>query len=776
MGANTAILSVVDTGWLRPLPFDDASALVSLWLEDPAETGEERVPLTGADMADLRHEPGLFAAVSGWEPTTPVLTGVDAAEVVTGAAVTEGMFSRVLRVQPLLGRTFLPDEDRPDAAPAVVLSHGFWSERFGGDPEAIGRSVVLDGVPHVVVGVMTPDFHPPFRSDAHLWTPAGLSAERCRRDCRALPAIARLAPGTTLPVARDRATALTSRLAESHPETNAGITARLAPLGRDRSTLSAESMRALVLAGLLVLVITCANVAVLLVVRGLERVREMAIRSSVGATGMAMIRHLVKESAALALVGGFLGVGMAVWGIEGLERLAPSGLVGVREVEVKIGILLSAMGLAVFVGVLSGVVPAWLMTRRRGVPVEGGIRLTTGQPRKAHGWTPAIVVTEVALAVVLAVGAGSVAQDLRTATAEARGVRSEGLLTMTVTLPADRYRDPPRRLELIEALSRELGGMPGTFSVGVTGALPSDGSEILRPVMVEGEVADASTPPRRARVRPVSEEYFYTMGQRMAEGRGFRDADGATAEPVAVLDATAARRLFADPPRSPVGSRLAMGEVPGIVWRTVVGVVDDAPGDGAEGGPVVYVPLAQAPAERPTFVVRVDDDPARYVDDARNALLDVDPTLAAVRIAPLRDIVAEAHAGERFAAVLSSAFAVLALLLSVVGLYGVMAHGVSARLRELGLRKAVGATASDLRLSVLGRAGGLAALGVVIGSVVAGFLLRGSGPGLPLWTTAATPLVYAGVLTLVALAALLGALHPMHRSGSVDAVATLGRE
>lgn len=775
MGANTTILSVVDTGWLRPLPFDDASALVSLWLEDPPEAGEERVPLTGADMADLRREPGLFAAVSGWEPTNPVLTGVDAAEVVAGAAVTEGMFSRVLRVHPLLGRTFLPDEDRPDAAPTVVLSHGFWSERFGGDPEAIGRSVVLDGVPHVVVGVMPPDFHPPFRPDAHLWTAAGLPAERCRRDCRALPAIARLAPGTTLPVARARATALTSRLAESHPETNAGITARLAPLGRDRSALSAESVRALALAGFLVLVIACVNVAVLLVARGLERVREMAIRSSVGATGVAMGRHLVKESVALALVGGLIGVGMAVWGIEGLERLAPTGVVGVRQVEVNVAILLASIGLAVAIGVLSGVVPAWLMARRRGVPVEGGIRLTTGQPRKPHGWTPAIVVTEVALAVVLAVGAGSVVQDLRTDTARALGVRSDGLLTMTVTLPADRYGDPPRRLDLEEALTLELEGMPGAFSVGVTGALPSDDSEALRPVMVEGEVADASTPPRRTRVRAVSEEYFYTVGQRMSEGRGFRDADGATAEPVAVLDATASRRLFSDPPRSPVGSRLAMGEVPGVVWRTVVGVVDDAPGDGVEGGPVVYVPLAQEPAERLTFLVRVDDEPARYVDDARDALVDVDPTLAPGRIAPLRDLVAEAQAGERFAAVLSSAFAVLALLLSVVGLYGVMAHDVSARLRELGLRKAVGATASDLRLGVLGRAGGLAALGVVIGSVVAGLLFRGSDPGIP-WPTVTPPLVYAGVLTLVALAALLAALQPMHRSGAVDAVTALGRE
>lgn len=774
MGANTAILSVVDTGWLRPLPFDDASALVSLWLEDPAEAGDERVPLTGADMSDFRSEPGLFAAVSGWEPTAPVLTGVDAAEVLTGAAVTEGMFSRVLRVHPLLGRTFLPDEDRPDAAPTVVLSHGFWSERFGGDPEAIGRSVVLDGVPHVVLGIMPSDFHPPFRPDAHVWTPAGLTVERCRRGCRALPAIARLAPGTTLPVARDRATALARRLAESHPDTNADITARLAGLGRDRSTLSPEAVRALVVAGLLVLLIACANVAMLLVARGLERVREMAIRSSVGATRMAVGRHLVRESLALALVGGLLGVGMAVWGIEGLERLAPSGLVGVREVEVNVVIVLEAMGLAVLIGILSALVPAWLVGRRRGVLVEGGVRLATGAPRK-HGWTPVIIVAEVALAVVLAVGAGSVLQDLRSATAEALGVRSDGLLTMTVMLPADRYRDPHRRVELTEALTRELADMPGSFSVGVTGALPSDDSEIPLPVTVEGEVADASTPARRARVRPVSEEYFYTVGQRMTEGRGFRSVDGPGAEAVAILDGVAARRLFSDPPRSPVGARLAVGDGPDAVWRTVIGVVDDAPGEDLEGGPVVYVPLAQSPPDRPTFVVRLDDEPAGYVDDAREALLAVDPTLAAGRIAPLRDVVAEAHAAERFGAVLSSAFAVLALLLSVVGLYGVVAHDVSARLRELGLRKAVGATESQLRSRVLRRAGGLAALGLVIGAAVAGYLLRGSGPGMP-WPTATTPLVYAGIVTLVALVALLAALHPMQRSGSVDAVAALGRE
>jgi hypothetical protein len=381
----------------------------------------------------------------------------------------------------------------------------------------------------------------------------------------------------------------------------------------------------------------------------------------------------------------------------------------------------------------------------------------------------------VALAVVLAVGAGSVLQELRTATTEALGVRSDGLLTMTVTLPADRYRDPDRRVEVTEAVARELEGMPGTFSVGVTGALPSDASEMPRPVAAEGEVADASTPTRRARVRPVSEDYFYTVGQRMSEGRGFRSADAPAAEPVAILDVTAARRLFSDPPRSPVGGRLAVGEGPDAVWRTVVGVVDDAPGDGAEARPVVYVPLDQAPPERATFVVRLDDEPARHIDDAREALMAVDPTLAAVRIAPLRDVVADAYAAERFGAVLSSAFAALALLLSVVGLYGVVAHDVSARLRELGLRKAVGATEGDLRSRVLGRAGGLAAVGLVVGGAGAGFLLRAPGPGIP-WSTVTTPLVYAGVVTLVGLVALLAALHPMHRSGSVDAVAALGRE
>ncbi|MDX1646129.1 MAG: ABC transporter permease [Longimicrobiales bacterium] len=775
VGSGTAIFSVVDAGWLRPLPFDDASALVSLWMERPLEAPGDRIALTGADIADFRAEPGLFAAVSGWEPIDPVLAKEDGGEVVPAAAVTEGLFSRVLRAHPLLGRTFLPDEDRPGALPTVVLGHGFWRDRFAGDPTAIGRSVVLDGVPHLIVGVMPSGFRPPFRPEAALWTSARLPTSRCRGDCRALTVVARLAPGTGLPVARARAVALTERLRASYPDTNGGMSAGMEALGRDLSLLSAEEVRRLLTAAGLVFLVACANLGMLLVVRGTVRAREMSIRASMGASPRALRRELVWDGTAVALVGGFLGTGLAVWALEGLERAAPHGLVGVRTVDVDASILLAALGLSLATGILAGLLPAWILGGLGRRPVRALSGWSGGSSPPGSMLSSGVVAVEIALAAMLAVVAGSTIHDARRSVADLAGSRGEDLLVMEVLLPADRLGPSSSRSGVFDAIRRELEGMPGAFSVGMSSGLPLTDVGPVRRVLVEGEPEDPSAPPPRARVRSVSPGFFYTVGQRLREGRGFQIGDDASGEAVAIVDASAARRLFGDPPRSPLGARIALGGGDDAVRRAVVGVVEDAPGEDRGGAGVIYLPFDQADVEILHVAVRVDGDPGEAIAEARAALGRVDPALALGVAAPARELAATLHADRRFVATISSVSAAVALLLSVLALYALIAHDMGRRMPELGLRKALGATEGELRYQVAQRAVAVTTVAILVGALVAGSRLgKDQGRIVGTWSDALP--VYGGALALVAISAMLAMVHTSRGAAGVDVVSALQGE
>lgn len=778
VGTNTAILSVVDATRLRPLPFDDASALVSVWLEGTQEADGERIRLTAADLADFRAEPGLFGALAGWRPVTPTYGGVAAPEVVDAAEVTAGMFSGVLRVRPILGRTFLPEEDRPGAGPTVLLSHGFWSEHFGSDPEVIGRSVSLDDVPHVVVGVMPPGFVPPFHPSADLWTPARLDAARCRRGCPTVAALGRLATGTSLAVSRDRASMLALRLEESYPETNAGLKPSVASLTEELRRLSADSARRLFVGGGLVLLIACANVALLLLARGLDRARELRVRRALGATGGRLVRQLLTESVTLAAIGGVLGLGVAVWGVEALTRTAPAGLFEGARPTVDTGILLAVVLLTLVTGAVFGSAPALAAALGRATLPGAPPHMPRGTgSRRGRAVADALrggaVALQVGLATAMAIGAGGLIQGLHSATTDGLGFDPEGVLAVRVQASPDRIEDPATAAELVRRLEDGLAALPGAFSVGASGSLPLDDAVGEVALTLEDDDPTSSEPSQTLRVRRVSSGYFYTVGQRLSEGRWFRPQDDAEREPVVILNATAARRFFRDPPRSPVGSRVALGDGRPI-WRTVVGVVRDERRTGGDRPPepVAYLPIAQAPPEALALVVRIDGEPTELIEEARAALADVDPTLYAGVVEPMTARVDEAYAAERFASVLATVFASIALILAVVGLYGVLAHGVASRLRELGLRRAVGATDDDLRRRVLVRAAGVVCVGVVLGWVGAVLFVEGldtavAGAGLR------TPVVYAMTLTVLAVGGVAASAWPIRRSISMDPAAAL---
>lgn len=783
IGANAAIISVVDATRLRPLPFDDASSLMDVWLEPDGPADAQRGDLTAADLMDLRAEPGLFAALAGWRPTTATYVGLTTQEVLDAAEVTAGMFGGVLRVQPLLGRSFLPEEDRPGAAPTVLLSHAFWSDHFGGDPGTIGRSVVLDGTPHVVVGVMPPALRPPFQPSAEVWIPARMEVRRCRGGCPTVSAVGRLASGTGLEVARDRAAALGRRLAESYPETNRGVAPSLTPLSDSRVRMSPRTTSLLLSAGALVLLLACSNVALILLARGVDRSREMGVRRTVGASRGSLMGQLLLESVGLALTGAVLGVGVAVWVLEALQRSAPPDLLGGAQLSLDATILGWVALITVGAGLAFGVGPAAV-----GARVDGPL----GRPRPVVGaragrtMRGALGAFQIGVATVVIIGAGGLLRSFQHASGDALGFDPGDVLTVSVDLGSSSpFAGALDRGERVSLAIERLEAVAGVFSVGAAASLPFQEHAVPAEILVRDDEDSHQTLSGTVVVRSVSPAYFYTMRQRLSEGRWFRPEDDDASAPVAIISSTAARRLFHDPPRSPLGAALAVGADVALgeemslgadspAWRTVVGVVRDewSHSELRPSEAVVYLPMGQAVPEAAHLVARVDGDPQSIAGTIRAALGEIDNDWRSGEVVPFEDRVHEAYAGERFGAVLAGSFAAVALVVSLVGLFGVLAHVVTTRVREWGLRRAVGATDGEVRGAVLARGATLALAGAILGGAYAGLFAEGldatfGGVGLR------TPLVYAGAVTILSVAVLVVSAWPAKQSVSVDVVSAL---
>ncbi|MDX1495195.1 MAG: FtsX-like permease family protein, partial [Longimicrobiales bacterium] len=767
-------------------PFDDASSLVRVWMRSESPDGAAQAGLTAADLRDLRAEPGLFAALAGWRSAEPTYVGLADERPLKAAEITADLFPGVLRVQPFLGRTFLPEEDRPGSPPVTVLSHRFWGDELGGDPTIIGRSLVLDGESFVVVGVMPPDFRTPFMSEAELWMPARLELERCRAGCPTLSAVGRLAGGTTVPVARDRATVVARRLAESYPGTNRGVVPELGPLRDSAAGMSAETTGLLQTAGVLVLLIASFNVAILLLARGLDRAREMRVRHAVGASRSQLVRQLMGETLVLAAVGSLVGVGIGIWSLEALAAVAPPDVVPAAELDG--GILLAVAGLTGAMGLLSGIAPSLAgagsplsgapggrdAPLRRTIPTFGAPGLNT-VPRRSwrSGFGSVLGVLQLAITTVLLVGAGGLLQDLHSATHDGLGFDHSGVLTVEADLTSGGHRTEPDRLDRLAALVERLEEVPGVFSVGATDALPFDEAREPVRILVQDDGGASFRAETRLKVRAVSSAYFYTLGQRLMEGRGFRADDDAVSEPVAILNQAGVRALVSDPARSPLGARVAaeagpsgpdrIGPAPH--WRTVVGVVADDREDSEHRSaePLLYVPVTQAVPATVWLLARVDSDPASMGAPIRQALSEVEGTFRAAEVEPFGSKVAEAYAAERFGAILAGASAMLALLLSLIGLFGILAHAVLGSLGELGLRRVLGATEEDLRRRIVLRSAALAAGGVCLGLAGAWYLAQGPDAAF-VGEGVRSPFVYALAVSVLGVAAMGAGVWPARRA------------
>jgi putative ABC transport system permease protein len=763
IGATSAIFSVVNTVMLKPLPYPEAERLVMVF---------ERVPQYGrfsvapANFLDWRQQNTVFERIAAYTSGSDTFVGADGPERVVRASVSWDVFE-LLGVAPALGRGFSQHEDAPGQNAVVVISHGMWQRRFGSDPTVLGRTISLSGTPVTVVGVMPADFYFPNR-EAEFWRPIALPANPTRGG-HFLGVIARVKADVSLEQADAEMRTIAERLAVQYPQNSADESAEAIGL-RERIVGPVRPMlfTLLVAVGVVVL-IACANVANLLLVRASVREKEIAIRTALGAGRRRIVMQMLVESLVLAVAGGALGVLLAYLAIAPIKALGVGTIPRVTELALDRTVLAVTLLVTLGTGVIFGLAPAWQAAR--GGPgaalKEGGRASTVSSGRWVRH---ALLVAEVALSLVLLVGATLLIRSFAKLTSVDPGFDAARVLAFQVALPATSYPEDHNRVDFYDRLLARLRGLPGVEAAAMTQTLPMRGSYVLsfeiqgRPPAQPGDEQSASH-------RVVSPEYFSAMGIPLVRGRLLSERDAGTTPMVAVIDQAFAQRHF--PNDDPIGRGLDIGngtdgfyEIVGIVGSVHHGGLDEA------ASPTMYVPFKQDVFSAMWVVVQTSGDPAALIGAARQSVRELDSALPAFSIMPLAAVVNESVAQRRFSMLLLGLFAFVALFLAAVGLYGVVAYTVSQRTQEIGLRMAIGAEPGDVLRMVVGGGMKLAAIGVVVG--IAGALALASLVASMLYGVTpfdpASYLVTAGVLLAVAA---LACWIPARRAMRVDPLVAL---
>lgn len=754
IGAATALFTLVDGVLLRPLDFPESDRLVMAWQDHSRRGGPEREWFSYQNYADLAEE-DVFHSLAAFQDWFATFTSEDEPRRLSGGQVTQGMLGDVLGVTPVAGRLFTPEEDTPGASPVVMLSHGLWSRAFGSDPGVVGGVMTLDGEPHTVVGVLPESFRFPYLSAAEIWRPARLSRDpevSGGRGSLYLRVVGRLRNAVSFDEARARTAAVGRRLEDAYPSSNAQLGLTLHPL-KDEVIGSAKAPLNLLLGGaVLLLVIGCTNIANLLLGRALARSPEFALRGALGAGRRRVIQQSLVESLLLAAIGGTLGLIVALWGVDLLVALAPEGTPRLQEVRLSGRVFAFAGGVAILAGVLFGSLPAF---QASGIQPASTLRETRGaRDRKGGLGRGGLVVGQVALALVLLFAAGLVSRSLYQLNRVDLGYNPEGVLTLRVSLPASRYPEAEDRRQFYEALLPEIRSLPGVTAAGATGALPLVGLDSDSNYLVEGEAVPDPGTRVAAWVRPVTDGYVSAMGLRLLSGREFGPSDDAGGQAVIWVNETLAQRHW--PEENPLGKRIGFGNPESPNWREVVGVVADTRhfSVAEDARPAIYFPHRQVPFPAMGVAIRGQGDPVDFGPAASAAIGRIDPELAASDLMPMVELVRGSTATQRLVSTLMVLFSGFALLLSGLGIYGVMAFSLSRRTHELGIRRALGATDGHV-VGLVFKAGlVLTGSGVVLGLLGAVVLSR-SLSSLLFQVSPMDPGVLVGsVLTLSAVAAL----------------------
>jgi len=763
IGANTAIFSVVNAVLLRPPPFRDPDQLMRLFRVQP---DLPRGPMSPAELLGLHGQQRSFSAVAGYFAPSGGLTfiGGERPVQVYGTYVTADFFS-VIGTPPLLGRVFRKGEDGPRAERTVVLSNAFWQRHFGGDPEALGRTIRLDDQNHQVIGVMPEGFWFPRGDRAEVWVPLRLDPPD-RIGPFFISGIGRLRPGVTPDQAGAELSAIAAGVREQFPGGPDDCTLAPHPLHQHMVASTRPVLLLLLGAVAMVLLIACVNVANLMLARAAGRQREMAVRMTLGATRARLVRQLLTESLLLAGLGAAAGLLLARWGLGALRGLLPDSLQMLRDsrIEIDATVLAVTALVAVGSGLLFGLVPALVGSRAElgQVMSEGG---RSGMDSSGHRrWRGLLVVAELALSLMLLVGAGLLVRSLIKLQSVDPGVQARNVLTMTVSVPDARYPESEQASRFFDRLLARVRALPGVEAAAVSFGLPPDQLIISEDFRVEGRPHDPLATEPAASWLSVDRDYFETLGIPLHQGRQFDDRDNPDAPPVVIIDKAMADRFF--PGEDPIGRQLRTS--PQDV-ATIIGVVGDVKYEGLDHAEAatMYASRRQQVQWTMSLIVRSHGEPTALVPALRQQIWSVDPDVAPAAIKTMEQLIEEATGQHRFRTTLLALFAGLALVLAAVGIYGVMSYAVAQRTREIGIRSALGAQARDVLKLVIGSGMTLALSGIAIG--LAGALAMTRLMTKLLFGVSATdPLTFAGIALLLTAVALLACYVPARRATKVD--------
>ncbi len=777
LGANTALFSVIRGVLLRPLPYANPERLVRIRRTSPGNPGPGG-PLSALNYTeDLASTPSLQGKAL-WIAQEMSLAGDGPAEHIRAGVGTASLLP-VLGLQPALGRWFSPDEELQGQNHRIVLSHALWLRRFGGDPGALGRTLLVDGEPHVVVGVLPSGIELPELCD--VWVPLSfepMQLQPMARNWHYLSAVARLAPGSTIESARRELADISRRTIEDHPEAYKAFRFAFTPIPFQEDTVRSvrPSLMLLFVAVSLVLLIACFNVGNLLLARATARQRELAIRSALGAGRSALVRQLLVESLVLSVAAGALGIVLALGTTSALLSLAPGSIPRAQTVHLDWVVLGFAGLTALGSGLLFGLVPALSASD---MDLEGTLRGSGSMRPRARRLRRVLVAVDVGLALVLLCAASLLLRSFVEALGVDPGFRANGVLTLQAVVPTP-SGTPPDRAEVryrryVDGAVKALVALPGVESAGAISALPlSATNRSDRLFSIEGRTPQSGDELLDEQYRAVAPGFFETLRIPLLQGRTIQDSDGENAPRVVVVNQSFARKIF--PRGDALGQRISLSS-PATDWATVVGVVGDVRDVGLDEPvlPIMYFPHAQQPTDGMTYVVRSAAPFAQLRRSTEAALEAVDPGIPVFGVGPLESLLTASVAARRFSLVLVATFAVLALVLAAVGLYGVVAYSVRQRTKEIGVRMAIGADAGRIARLVVGESARMVGAGLAAGlvaalvaaRVLAGFLY-GVGP--------ADPLALVAAAAMLAMAAVLATVLPVRRATQVDPVIALGAE
>lgn len=775
IGPNTAIFTMVNAVLLKPLPVPEPDRVVMIW-GTLLKSGFDQLPVSAADYLEWQKQARSFDQMSAAFAIPEFglnVSGVGDPERVP-AALASKEFLPALGIKPIVGRNFLPEEDRPGGPPAVLISHALWQRRFHSDPAAVGRTLTVDGIPRTVVGVVPHELGEMVAAD--LWLPTAINPNNPERGNHNYGVVARLKPGVTAAQARAEMTVIARRLESAYPATNNGWGITLFPMaemftGRIRPVL-------LILLGAvgLLLLIACANLANLLLARAATREKEIAIRGALGAGRRRIVRQLLTESLVLAIAGGALGLVLAAWGVRLLRSVVPDMFPMLQHMRVDVPVLAFTFGISILTGLLFGLVPAWRSSR---TDLNATLKEAAGRSESSggsHRIRSFLLASEVALAVLLSVSAGLLLRSFVRVTAVDPGVRTANILTMNVSLPEVKYDTPLKRGNFYKHLIERLDALPGVRSAGAVGFLPLRVSILsfriwVNSFTIEGRPPVPQDQQPQADYRTATPDYFNTMGIALRQGRLFDQHDDQDAKRVVLVNEAMVRKHFAH--ENPLGQHIVTGGS-----MEIVGVVADAKLYGLDSPvePAMYVPHAQHSSESSmALVVRTEGDPAAMASAVRREILKLDPEQPISNVRTMEKVLSDSLMLRRIAMLLIAVFASLALTLATVGIYGLTAYSVSRRTHEIGLRVALGASQSQILRLVVGRGLVVSLIGAIIGVAAAFELTRGLS-GMLYGVTATDPLVFAGVPLLLIAVSVLASYVPARKATRIDPLAALRYE